>query len=121
MIGYSPIGSGDQKVIVLHGWLGDHTVFAPLMPLLDRDTYTYVFVDYRGYGASLDIAGDFTVEEIAADVLELASHLNWERFHVIGHSMGGKVAQYLAASAPERVQSVTALTAVPASGVRKPC
>lgn len=117
MIGYSSVGSGEQKIIVLHGWLGDHTVFAPMMPLLDGDTYTYVFVDYRGYGASLDITGDFTVEEIAADALELANHLNWTRFHVIGHSMGGKVAQYLAASAPEQVQSVTALTAVPASGV----
>ena len=117
MIGFSKVGSGKQKVMVLHGWLGDHTVFAPIMPLLDQDLYTYVFIDYRGYGASTEIAGDYTVEEISGDAIELADHLDWDRFHVIGHSMGGKVAQHIAAVAPKRIQSVTALTAVPASGV----
>ena len=48
-IGHTIIGSGSQGVLVLPGWMGDYTVFNPMLPYLDTGSFTYAFVDYRGY------------------------------------------------------------------------
>ncbi|MGE0747355.1 MAG: alpha/beta fold hydrolase [Rhodospirillales bacterium] len=110
-------GNGPEGVIVCHGWFGDWTVFEPTVPILDRAAFTYAFMDQRGYGKSRGRTGTFTVEEIAADAIGLADALGWRRFHVVGHSMGGKVVQRVAIDARDRVKSVVAVTPVPASGV----
>lgn len=116
-IGYTTYGSGKEGVMVLHGWFGDHTVFAPMIPYLDTDTFTYAFMDYRGYGKSRDIKGNHTMQEIALDAIELADKLGWDHFHVIGHSMGGMALIRLAVNHPDRIKSGVALNPVPASGV----
>jgi len=116
-IGHEVVGSGSERVIVLEGWFGDYTVFDPMLPFLDGDAFTYAFVDYRGYGKSIKMQGEHTMAEISADVIALADRLDWDRFHVVGHSMGGMAVQRVALDAPGRVKSITALTPVPASGV----
>jgi len=118
IIGHTLCGHGPEGVIVCHGWFGDSKVFDPMLPWLDVDAYTYAFVDYRGYGKSKSMTGKYTVAEIASDVLALADSLRWKRFHVIGHSMGGKVVQRVALNAPDRVKSGIAVTPVPACGAR---
>ena len=116
-IGHVILGSGAEKVIVLHGWFGDHTVFEPMFPALDTGRFTYAFVDYRGYGRSRAMGGEHSMKEIAADAIQLADHLGWQRFHLIGHSMGGLAIQRVMVDAPARVKSAVALTPVPASGM----
>lgn len=116
LIGHTTFGSGPEKVIVLHGWFGDHSAFDAMHPALDGETFTYAFMDYRGYGLSKDIAGEYSMAEIGQDALALADHYGWQKFHVIGHSMGGMAAQWVAAHAPERVKSGVGVTPVPASG-----
>ena len=116
-IGHSIYGSGNEGIIVLHGWFGDHTVFAPMTPYLDMKTFTYAFVDYRGYGRSRHLQGEYTMQEIANDVIELVDYLSWDRFHIIGHSMGGMAMLRVAVDHTDRVKSGVALTPVPASGV----
>ncbi len=115
-IGHTICGSGKEGVIVLHGWFGDHTVFAPVMPYLDTETFTYAFMDYRGYGQSRNFEGEHTMEEITADALSLADHLGWQRFHLIGHSMGGMALMRIAVNEKDCVKSGVALTPVPPSG-----
>src|SRR6185437_5219176 len=51
-IGYKSLGGGDHRVLVLHGWFGDETSFAPMQDALSAGEFTYVFMAYRGYGAS---------------------------------------------------------------------
>jgi pimeloyl-ACP methyl ester carboxylesterase len=116
-IGHKTYGSGDSGVIVLHGWFGDHTVFNPVVPFLDTDTFTYAFMDYRGYGLSRDIAGEHSMQEIADDAVTLADELGWDQFHLIGHSMGGMALMRVATDHQARVKSGVALTPVPPSGV----
>jgi len=120
IIGHEVIGSGPRKVIVLHGWFGDHTIWSATYPFLDRQRFSYAFIDYRGYGASRAIAGEHTMKEISADVVGLAVHLGWERFAIVGHSMGGMAAQRVGVDASERVQAIVGVTPVPASGVPFP-
>jgi pimeloyl-ACP methyl ester carboxylesterase len=119
-IAHEVVGSGPSKVIVLHGWFGDHTIWAPTYPFLDRKNFCYAFADYRGYGASRAIAGKHTISEISADAIALAESLGWKKFSVIGHSMGGMAAQRVAVDAPERIQALVGVTPVPASGVPFP-
>ncbi|RSZ39743.1 MULTISPECIES: alpha/beta fold hydrolase [unclassified Variovorax] len=120
LLGHDIRGNGPRRVMVLHGWFGDHDVWAPTYPLLDEKAFTYAFPDYRGYGASRTIEGRHSIAEIAADALTLADHLGWERFSLLGHSMGGMVAQRVAIDAPERIEAAVCVTPVPASGVPLP-
>lgn len=110
------IGTGPHKVIALHGWFGDGSAFAPMEPLLTGNEFTYAFMDYRGYGGMKDVAGAFTMDEIAADTLALADALGWCEFSLIGHSMGGMAIQRVLMRAPSRVKKLVAITPVPASG-----
>jgi len=101
----------------LHGWFGSAKGWGPLHQVLDTGRFTYAFMDYRGYGGSMARTGEYTIEEIAADTLELADFLQWERFSLIGHSMGAKAIQRVLLAAPQRVSKLVAITPVPASGV----
>lgn len=120
IIGHDIVGWGARKVIALHGWFGDHRVWQPMYPFLDRDKFSYAFLDYRGYGMSRSIAGAHTIKEIAADAIALADHLGWNRFFLVGHSMGGMAVQRVAVDAMSRVQAIVAITPVPASGEQLP-
>ena len=111
------IGSGDRHVLAVHGWFGSARGWGSLPEFLDRSTYTYAFMDLRGYGGRKQVAGEFTMEEAAADALALADELGWDRFSVIGHSMGAKVAHQMLLQAPERVDKLVGLNPVPANAV----
>lgn len=111
------IGNGPIKVIALHGWFGSAAGWGPFAHVLDEKRFTYAFMDYRGYGGSKNIAGEFTMKEIAADTLALADRLGWKQFNLIGHSMGGKAIQHVLADAPARVRRLVAVTPVPAAEV----
>jgi pimeloyl-ACP methyl ester carboxylesterase len=117
MVWHKTIGTGPTKVVVIHGWFWDHRVFTPMFDCLDADRYTYAFPDIRGYGHSRDTSGAYSIGEVAADAISLADQLGWHEFHVVGHSMGGKAAQKVAMDARARVQSVIAITPVPASAL----
>jgi pimeloyl-ACP methyl ester carboxylesterase len=111
------VGSGPLKVLALHGWFGSATGWGMLPDLIDEDAYSYAFLDYRGYGARRDVAGAHTIEEIASDAAALADQLGWDRFALIGHSMGGAAVLRVFANVPERVGAVIGISPVPASGV----
>ncbi len=116
-IGHKTIGTGPQKILFLHGWLSDFTIYDEIIPFFDEDKYTMVFADYRGYGLSKHMTGDYSIEEIAKDVIDLAQELGWDRFHIIGHSMAGMVLQKVACTNENLIISAIAVTPVPASGL----
>jgi pimeloyl-ACP methyl ester carboxylesterase len=111
------IGSGDHHVLAVHGWFGSARGWGSLPDFLDRSAYTYAFMDVRGYGDRKHVAGEFTIEEAAADAIALADELGWDRFSVIGHSMGGKVAHQMLLQAPDRIHKLVGLNPVPANAV----
>ena len=120
MIGHKLIGQGPRKVIVLHGWFGDHSVWAPAYRYIDEDQFCFAFLDIRGYGASRGMPGERSMRRISLDAIELADQLGWDEFSVVGHSMGGQAAQRLAVDAPQRVRALVGVTPVPASGMQMP-
>ena len=109
-------GSGELRVVMIHGWFADRATFQAVAPHLDGETFTYAIPDLRGYGEAKRVLGEYTMAEIAGDTLALADRLGWDRFSVVGHSMGGKAAQLVAGLAPERVRRLVGISPVPASG-----
>ena len=65
--------------------------------------------DNRGTGRSQPVPAAVTVEEMADDARALADAEGWEKFHVVGHSLGGLVALCLALGDPVRVRSLALL------------
>lgn len=118
VLGHAIVGTGPETVVVLHEWLGDHGNYDGVMPYLSETRARYVFADLRGYGLSRAMTGSHSLAEAASDVLALMDALGAARFHVVGHSMSGMIAQYLAVEAPERVKSVVAVSPVPAAGFK---
>jgi len=116
-IGHRIFGKGPIKVLACHGWFGSSLDWSAMEPALDKERFTFTWLDQRGYGLSMDRQGQYSVDEIAEDALALANELQWSHFHLIGHSMGGKVVQRIMQRATAKVRSVVALTPVPASGV----
>ena len=114
---YLTVGSGDHRVLAVHGWFGSARGWGSFPYFIDGSAYTYVFMDLRGYGDRKQVAGEFTVDEAAADALAVADDLGWDRFSVVGHTMGGKVGHRLLLQAPDRVRKLVGLNPVPASQV----
>ena len=115
-IAHKQIGKGKEKVLVMHHWMGDSTSYDSLIPYLNMDDYTYIFVDLRGYGRSKEMRGTYTAEEASSDAIKLINSLGWNKFHLIGHSMSGMIVQKIAVENPSRVKSIVAITPVPACG-----
>ena len=111
------IGSGPRKVLCLPGWFGHARGWGAMVQHLDTTAFSYAFMDYRGYGHHKGSGGPYTMAQIAQDALALASQLGWDRFSLVGHSMGGMAIQHVLADAPERVAALVGITPVPASGV----
>lgn len=106
---------GDPKgipVLALHGWLDNAATFSTLAPLLPN--LHIVAVDSPGCGhSSHRPPGTITyvIDEVF-HMLEAATALGWESFHVMGHSRGGAVAQMMAAGCPKRIRSLVLLDVI---------
>jgi len=95
---------GDTPVLALHGWMDNAASFIPLaahLPGLDL-----IALDLPGHGRSphLPPGAEYTLHSALHTVLDVADALGWERFSLIGHSMGAGISSLLAAACPLRVQ-----------------
>lgn len=83
----------------------------PLIDLLAASCRCLSF-DNRGFGRSNPAGRPITVPQMAADALALLDACGWPAAHVVGHSLGGLVAQHLALANPARVKSLSLLCTV---------
>ncbi|WP_030294181.1 alpha/beta fold hydrolase [Streptomyces katrae] len=113
-IAHRRIGTGPVRVIVLHDWFGTSANWGSVLDYLDPEGFSYAFLDYRGYGDRRDVAGRYSLPEIADDVLALADEIGWDTFSLMGHSMGGKAMQQVLVRAPERIEKLIGINPVPA-------
>ena len=98
-------------VVLLHGSPGSHREVLALARLLSAE-YRVLAPDLPGFGASTRRIPDYSIRAHARYVLQLLDSLGIRRVHLVGFSLGGGVALNLADLAPERVASLTMLSAV---------
>jgi haloacetate dehalogenase len=106
-----------EPVLLLHGYPETHAMWHKVAPELARD-YTVVCADLRGYGDSSKPRGvpghsNYSKRAMALDMAEVMTALGHQRFHVVGHDRGGRVAHRLARDHGKRVRSLTILDISP--------
>lgn len=104
--------TGAPKVLALHGWLDNAASFIPMAPFLDRIELVAVDLPGHGHSTKLPIGLAYTFELAVLNVLDIVDALGWSEFHLLGHSMGAGIASLVAASVPERVQSLVCIEAL---------
>jgi len=102
---YETTGTG-PPVLLIQGVGIAGCGWAPQVRALDHH-FQLCWFDHRGIGRSS--GSPISVKAMAHDSLALMDQLGWHHAHVVGHSMGGVVAQQLALDAPHRVTSLALL------------
>jgi pimeloyl-ACP methyl ester carboxylesterase len=103
---------GAPRVLALHGWLDNAASFVPLAPLLTG--IELVAPDLPGHGRSVHLprGTDYSFAGALHHVLDIADALGWERFALLGHSMGAGIASLVAAGCPQRIERMVAIEAL---------
>ena len=98
-------GAGQNPLLMVHGFTGAKEDFTPWLDQLADLGWHVVAPDLRGHGASSKPAEEssYSFDLLADDLLWLVDELGWDRFVLLGHSMGGMIAQFVARSAAERL------------------
>lgn len=104
-IAYDHAGAG-EVVLFLHGIGGNRTNWRDQLPAF-AEVYYAVAWDARGYGRSDDYDGPLDFGDFARDIVRLLDHLKAETAHIVGLSMGGRIALDFVARFPERVATLT--------------
>jgi haloacetate dehalogenase len=110
-------GGSGPAVLLLHGFPQTHHCWRGVVPTL-AERHTVVAPDLRGYGGTSAPRGGaegegFTKREMAGELVELMSTLGFERFAVVGHDRGARVAYRMALDHPARVDRLGILNVVP--------
>jgi 3-oxoadipate enol-lactonase len=114
-LAYVEQGSGNARLLFVHGWQADRTVWSDVISAL-APAVRSVAVDLRGSGSSNGARGPHNLKRFAADLHELIDALGIGPVVVVAHSMGATVALRLAVDAPETVGGLILIAPVPASG-----
>jgi len=94
--------SRGEPIILLHGYSDSWFSFSKVLTPLARESRVYA-LDLRGHGKTDKPAAGYHMRDLAADVVAFMDAKRIDRATVIGHSMGGFVAQQVALAAPKRV------------------
>ncbi len=105
-------GGEGPRVLALHGWLDNAASFLPLSTHLHG--IDLVAIDQPGHGRSahLPAGTDYSFVGSMNALLDVADALGWERFALLGHSMGAGIGSMLAAACPQRIERLVAIEAL---------
>jgi pimeloyl-ACP methyl ester carboxylesterase len=101
-------GAGQRPLLLVHGFTGAKEDFTPWIEPLAQAGWHAVAPDLRGHGASSKPAAEseYSFQIMARDLLGLTDALGWDRYVLLGHSMGGMIAQVMACAAAGRLEGL---------------
>jgi len=110
-------GGSGPPLLLLHGNPQTHAMWHAVAPVLAR-THTVICPDLRGYGGSFKPApsadhGPYAKSSMARDMAELMTALGHDRFGVVSHDRGARVAHRLAIDNPDRIDRLAVMDIVP--------
>ena len=107
---YDIKGQG-EPLLLIAGFLCDHSYWSLIMPSLVTQ-YQVIRVDNRGLGRSSAPDSPYNLQQMANDIAALLDHIGINQVSVVGHSMGGQIAQELVLAQPGRVKSLILLSSL---------
>lgn len=103
---YAKRGSGDDAVVLIHGFGGDLDGWLFNIDALGEAATVYA-LDLPGHGQSAKKLDNPSLETMTAALSEFMAKLGIDSAHLVGHSMGGAIAMHMAADDPGKVESLT--------------
>lgn len=119
-IAYRTVGDGPRNVLLIHGWMMSSAVWNDWLAAFDATGVRLVIPDLRGSGGSDKPEKGYALDRYVRDLEALVEKEIKGPVVIIGHSMGGQIAQGLAAKLGERAVGLVLLNSVPASGLPLP-
>ena len=99
-LNYTQSGSG-EPLIIIHGLFGSANNFKTLVKRFS-ESFTVYCVDLRNHGLSPH-DDDVSIPAMGDDIIEFMDDLDIDKAHILGHSLGGKVAMQAAMNNPDRI------------------
>ncbi|EIJ48792.1 putative hydrolase [Herbaspirillum sp. GW103] len=107
-------GSGELALVLLHYYGGSSRTWDAVAGKLAQ-RYRIIATDHRGWGQSDAPAEGYGIADLAADAEGVIAALGLQRYVLVGHSMGGKVAQLMASRRPHGLQGLILIAPSPPS------
>ena len=101
---YEVYGNG-EPLLLIAGLASDSQSWTTVLPNLSKEFKIIVF-DNRGCGRTKCPANQITIKGMADDALAILDHLQIEKAHVLGHSMGGYIAQQMCLDQPDKINKL---------------
>jgi pimeloyl-ACP methyl ester carboxylesterase len=113
-IEYDDVGRGDRAFVLVHGFTGSRDDWADVLDELAPLGRTLA-PDQRGHGGTTNpgVADGYTFEQLVADLAGFLDAVGAPRVDLLGHSLGGMVAQRFALEHPERLASLVLMDTAP--------
>lgn len=108
---YREQGAG-RVVVLVHGFLETSMMWEDLIPELSK-TYRVVALDVLGHGRTGCLGYVHTMEMMAEMVRSVLRHLDIQKAHLVGHSMGGYVALAMAETFPDLIEGLCLMNSSP--------
>jgi pimeloyl-ACP methyl ester carboxylesterase len=113
------LGAGAPALVFLHYWGGSSRTWRHVTAAL-RPGFRTIALDQRGWGQSDKPSAGYMLADLANDAQALIENLDLDRYILVGHSMGGKVAQLLASRRPSGLAGLVLVAPSPPSPLHLP-
>lgn len=112
------VGGAGAPLLILHGWGASSDSWQDIQKLLGREGYRVICPDFPGFGKSKTPLFPWNVTDYEKWVIDFADFLKLDKFSLLGHSFGGRIAIKLAVDYPERIEKL--ILSAPAGIKAKP-
>lgn len=104
---YSILGSQtSQRIVFVHGLMAFSANWRKIASRMEPQFQSLIY-DQRGHGRSFKPESGYSPEIFAEDLDKITTELGWDRFHLVGHSMGGRNVMVFADRYPHKVRTLT--------------
>lgn len=102
---FTRIAGKGKPFLILHGWGGNGDRWLSAMNLL-KNNFQVMAIDLPGFGKSEAPQSTWGLDDYAEFITNVADTLNWEKFYLLGHSFGGRIAIKLAIKRPQKIEKL---------------